>query len=241
MKNIIINEERWTDRIIRILLEKSMIKANQLIIHECIKGVFNKKLLLIENNKEIIKEMENLIEGIAIGMKEKIWNDRCNQINKIEKYIDNKKEIIKRQKEKIIDQMATEEQIYKLAKNNLDRNKKKLLSRVIADRYIETLITKQEKIKKIWSTTYIHELNVGNDPYVKIFCARMVILYYEFYQQKKNDDTLIQIKFSNILPEMFQTILRYIYGRSISLEELGTLDIMDIIKLLLAASELSLQ
>ncbi|GES83734.1 carbohydrate-binding module family 13 protein [Rhizophagus clarus] len=62
-------------------------------------------------------------------------------------------------------------------------------------------------------------IEVGNDPY-------------------KNDGTLSQIKLPNILPEIFQTILRYIYGGKISLIEYDTLDI---IKILNAANELSLQ
>ncbi|GES83733.1 carbohydrate-binding module family 13 protein [Rhizophagus clarus] len=62
-------------------------------------------------------------------------------------------------------------------------------------------------------------IEVGNDPY-------------------KNDGTLSHIKLPNILPEIFQTILRYIYGGKISLIEYDTLDI---IKILNAANELSLQ
>ncbi|RIA88809.1 hypothetical protein C1645_825798 [Glomus cerebriforme] len=67
-------------------------------------------------------------------------------------------------------------------------------------------------------------IEVGNDPYVKIFHAHMVILYYrspylQRTNKKKND-------------------LRYIYGGSLSLEEYDT---SDIIKILFAASELSLQ
>ncbi|GES76338.1 carbohydrate-binding module family 13 protein [Rhizophagus clarus] len=46
------------------------------------------------------------------------------------------------------------------------------------------------------------------------------------------------IKLPNILPEIFQVVLRYIYGGTISLEEH---DILDIIKVLIAADELSLQ
>ncbi|EXX53529.1 hypothetical protein RirG_243030 [Rhizophagus irregularis DAOM 197198w] len=56
--------------------------------------------------------------------------------------------------------------------------------------------------------------------------------------KKKNDETLINIKLSNIKPEIFQLILRYIYGGSLSLEEFDT---SDIIKILITASELSLQ
>ncbi|GBB94979.1 hypothetical protein RclHR1_24580003 [Rhizophagus clarus] len=44
-------------------------------------------------------------------------------------------------------------------------------------------------------------IKFGNDPY-------------------KNDGTLINIKLPNILPETFQIILRYIYGRNLSLQEL---------------------
>ncbi|GBC27039.2 carbohydrate-binding module family 13 protein [Rhizophagus irregularis DAOM 181602=DAOM 197198] len=46
------------------------------------------------------------------------------------------------------------------------------------------------------------------------------------------------IKLPNILPEIFQIILRYFYGGRISLAEY---DILDIIKILLAANELSIQ
>ncbi|GBC27033.2 BTB/POZ protein [Rhizophagus irregularis DAOM 181602=DAOM 197198] len=62
-------------------------------------------------------------------------------------------------------------------------------------------------------------IEVGNDPH-------------------KNDETLLYIKLPNILPEIFQIILRYIYGGKISLVEYDTLDI---IKILVAANELSLQ
>ncbi|RIA90917.1 hypothetical protein C1645_822756 [Glomus cerebriforme] len=166
--------QKWFDRIISILLERSTIKANQLIIHECIKGIFNNRLLEIDSNKEIKQEMAKFIEGIASGSKEKIWNVRCNQINKLEKYTENKKEIIrtkwenrkirnqskgelnkdkKTQKEK-----ESEENLLQMARNNINRNNKKLMSRVIADRYIEILITKGEKVHTIWSSTYIFDL-----------------------------------------------------------------------------------
>ena len=60
-------------------------------------------------------------------------------------------------------------------------------------------------------------VEVGNDPYVKIFRAHMVILNYRSpylrrilpTDKKKNDGTLAHIKLSNILPETFQIILRY--------------------------------
>ena len=58
-------------------------------------------------------------------------------------------------------------------------------------------------------------IEVGNDPYVKIFRAHMVILNYRSLylrrilstNKKKNDGTLVHIKLPNILPEIFQTIL----------------------------------
>src|SRR5256885_1026649 len=60
-------------------------------------------------------------------------------------------------------------------------------------------------------------IEVGNDPYVTIFRAHMVILNYRspylrriLSTNKKNDDgTLTRIKLPNILPEIFQIILRY--------------------------------
>ncbi|GET03255.1 carbohydrate-binding module family 13 protein [Rhizophagus clarus] len=50
--------------------------------------------------------------------------------------------------------------------------------------------------------------------------------------------TLVHIKLPNILPEIFQIILRYIYGGRLSLEEY---DASDIIKILVASRELSLK
>ncbi len=59
-------------------------------------------------------------------------------------------------------------------------------------------------------------IEVGNDPCVKIFRAHMVILYYRSpYLQRilsankrKNDGTLVHIKLPNILPKIFEIILR---------------------------------
>ncbi|EXX63400.1 uncharacterized protein OCT59_021126 [Rhizophagus irregularis] len=89
-------------------------------------------------------------------------------------------------------------------------------------------------------------IEVGNDPNVRIFRAHMVILNYRSpylrrilsTNKKKNDGTLAHIKLPNILPDIFQIIIRYIYGGRISLLEY---DILDIIKILVAANELSLQ
>ncbi|UZO02779.1 uncharacterized protein OCT59_021258 [Rhizophagus irregularis] len=89
-------------------------------------------------------------------------------------------------------------------------------------------------------------IEVGNDPYVRIFRAHIIILNYRSpylrrilsTNKKKNDETLVNIKLPNILPETFQIILRYIYGGKILLEECDT---SDIIKILISANELSLQ
>ncbi|PKY33913.1 hypothetical protein RhiirB3_532653 [Rhizophagus irregularis] len=70
-------------------------------------------------------------------------------------------------------------------------------------------------------------IEVGNDPYVKVFRAHMVILNYRSpylrrilsTNKKENDGTLVNIKLSNILPEIFQIILRYIYGGKLLLNE----------------------
>ena len=59
-------------------------------------------------------------------------------------------------------------------------------------------------------------IEVGNDPYVKIFRAHMVILNYRSSylrrilstNKKKNDGTLTHIKLPNILPKTFEIILR---------------------------------
>ena len=59
-------------------------------------------------------------------------------------------------------------------------------------------------------------IEVGNDPYIKIFRAHMVILNYRSTylrrilstNKKRNDGTLVHIKLPNIFPEIFQIILR---------------------------------
>ena len=61
-------------------------------------------------------------------------------------------------------------------------------------------------------------IEVGNDPYVKVFRAHIVILYYRssYLQRilstnkKKNDATLSHIKLPNILPGTFHVILRFV-------------------------------
>ncbi|PKY14656.1 POZ domain-containing protein, partial [Rhizophagus irregularis] len=89
-------------------------------------------------------------------------------------------------------------------------------------------------------------IEVGTDPYVRVFRAHMVILYYRSpylrrilsTNKKKDDETLTHIKLPNISPEIFEIILRYIYGGKISLNDY---DNSDIIKVLVAANELNLQ
>ncbi|PKY31576.1 POZ domain-containing protein, partial [Rhizophagus irregularis] len=88
-------------------------------------------------------------------------------------------------------------------------------------------------------------IEVGNDPYIKIFRAHMVILHYRSTylrrmlstNKKKSDGTLVHIKLPNVLPEAFQIILGYIYSGKISLNEY---DASDIIRILLTGSEFGL-
>ena len=59
-------------------------------------------------------------------------------------------------------------------------------------------------------------IEVGKDPYIKIFRSHIIILYYRSpylrrilsTSKRKNDGTLEHIKLPNILPETFQIILR---------------------------------
>ncbi|GBC06518.1 hypothetical protein RclHR1_00690008 [Rhizophagus clarus] len=89
-------------------------------------------------------------------------------------------------------------------------------------------------------------IEVGNDPYAKVFHAHKVILNYRSLylrrilstNKKKNDETLTHIKLTNILPEIFQIILKYIYGGKLSLNDY---DVPDIINILVAARDLNLQ
>ncbi|CAB4438883.1 unnamed protein product [Rhizophagus irregularis] len=89
-------------------------------------------------------------------------------------------------------------------------------------------------------------IEVGEDPDVKIFRAHMIILCYRspflrriLASNKKNDNgVLAHIKLSNISPEIFQIILKYIYGGIISLNEQEP---SETLKILSAADELHLQ
>ncbi|CAB4412284.1 unnamed protein product [Rhizophagus irregularis] len=89
-------------------------------------------------------------------------------------------------------------------------------------------------------------IEVGKDSNVKIFHAHMNILCYRspylrlnLGSNKKNkDNVLVHIKLSNIMPEIFQIILKYIYGGILSLNDQ---DISEIFNILLAANKLLLQ
>ncbi|EXX64565.1 uncharacterized protein OCT59_025416 [Rhizophagus irregularis] len=89
-------------------------------------------------------------------------------------------------------------------------------------------------------------IEVGEDPNVKIIRAHMNILCYRspylrraLVSNKKNkDNVLAHIKLPKLSPEVFQIILKYIYGGVLSLNEQ---DNSKIIKILLAADELLLQ
>ncbi|POG81012.1 BTB/POZ protein [Rhizophagus irregularis DAOM 181602=DAOM 197198] len=90
-------------------------------------------------------------------------------------------------------------------------------------------------------------IEVGNDPDVKIFRAHMVILSCRSpylrrillaNKRKSEDENLTHIKLPNILPEIFEIILRYIYGGKLALENNDT---SNVIKVLIAVNELGLQ
>ena len=61
---------------------------------------------------------------------------------------------------------------------------------------------------------YDIKIEVGKDPYVKVFRAHMVILHYRspylrrVLSTRRNDENLAHIKLPNILPEIFHVILR---------------------------------
>jgi hypothetical protein len=75
-----------------------------------------------------------------------------------------------------------------------------------------------QNLLEIFNDEEYHDItiDVGNNPYVKTFHAHMVILNYRSPYlkeilstiKKTNDGTLINIKLSNILPEIFQIVLR---------------------------------
>ncbi|UZO08919.1 uncharacterized protein OCT59_029162 [Rhizophagus irregularis] len=89
-------------------------------------------------------------------------------------------------------------------------------------------------------------IEVGEDPNVKIFRSHMIILRYRspflrrtLSSNKKSDDSdLTHIKLSNISPETFQIILKYIYGGIISFNEQEP---SEILRILIAADQLHLQ
>ena len=85
----------------------------------------------------------------------------------------------------------------------------------------DKLLTKlSQNLLEILNDEEYYDINieVGNDPHVKVFRAHIVILNYRSpylrrilsTNKKKNDGTLAHIKLSNILPEIFHVILRYV-------------------------------
>ncbi|CAB4417778.1 unnamed protein product [Rhizophagus irregularis] len=85
-------------------------------------------------------------------------------------------------------------------------------------------------------------IEVGEDPNVKILrahmsilCCRSPYLRRTLTSNKKNkDNALVHIKLPNISPEIFQIILKYIYG---GILQLNGRDNSEIIKVMLAADE----
>ncbi|GBC49109.2 BTB/POZ protein [Rhizophagus irregularis DAOM 181602=DAOM 197198] len=72
-----------------------------------------------------------------------------------------------------------------------------------------------------------------------ILCHRSSFLRQTLISSKKNNDSILyHIKLSNVSPETFQIILRYLYGGIFSLNERDTLDIFNV---LIAADEDDLQ
>ncbi|GES93522.1 hypothetical protein GLOIN_2v1881255 [Rhizophagus clarus] len=89
-------------------------------------------------------------------------------------------------------------------------------------------------------------VEVGEDPNVKIFrahksilCCRSPYLRRALTSNKKNkDNALVHLKLSNMSPEIFQIILKYIYG---GIFPSSGQDNSEIIKVILAADEFLLQ
>ncbi|EXX62603.1 uncharacterized protein OCT59_029128 [Rhizophagus irregularis] len=87
-------------------------------------------------------------------------------------------------------------------------------------------------------------IEVGKDPNVRIFRAHMIVLCYRspflrrtISSRSNNNDVVAHIKLPNISPEIFQIILKYIYGGIISL---NGQEPSEILKILTAADELLL-
>ncbi|RIA88402.1 hypothetical protein C1645_739431 [Glomus cerebriforme] len=84
-ENFIVNENKWRNRIFEIFIKRSNNMDGNYIYHEIIKGIFNKQLYEMENNKTIKQKMESLIKNIATKARERIWNQRCNKVIEIKR------------------------------------------------------------------------------------------------------------------------------------------------------------
>ncbi|RIA90053.1 hypothetical protein C1645_823900 [Glomus cerebriforme] len=84
-ENIIINREKWHQRITEILIKRSNHIEGGYVYHEIIKGIFNIQLYEMESQPEIKVKMETLITNIARKARELIWNKRCDQVIDLEK------------------------------------------------------------------------------------------------------------------------------------------------------------
>jgi hypothetical protein len=93
-------------------------------------------------------------------------------------------------------------------------SKKKKIGIMADNKFLSKL---SQNLLEILNDEEYHDIKieVGNDPNVKIFRAHMVILSYRssylrriLSTSKNNHGALIHIKLPNILPEIFQIILR---------------------------------
>ncbi|RIA86293.1 hypothetical protein C1645_878753, partial [Glomus cerebriforme] len=183
------------------------------------------------------------VEATSSSSKSPIGRIHHKNIEYISKSLlsqDNQIEIHDSDQEKINDDDEVIEDNYENIKNNeenVENNEENIKEIKLSKNYIEILDDDEY---------YDITIEVGNDPNVKIFRAHMIILCYRSpflrrtlaSSKKDKNNVLTHIKFPNILPEIFQIILKYIYGGIISLNEQKT---SEILKILAAADQLHLQ
>ena len=75
---------QWINRMKQVLYERSWDEKN-MVLHDVIKGIVDKRLYWDNCDKNIKQEILNWIERIHLDVRNKIWNERCEIIKEKEK------------------------------------------------------------------------------------------------------------------------------------------------------------
>ncbi|RIA80245.1 hypothetical protein C1645_839066 [Glomus cerebriforme] len=151
-ENIIINKDKWIQRIKEILSKRSLNIKEGYIFHEIIKGIFNNQIYEMEKESQIKATIAQFIINVVKKSQELIWNKRCNQVIELEK----RRGLTRSEKRKIktIKKLNPEDK----RKLLLDKYKKHNIMIQLINRWMGLLIETDKRYSDIWYNTNILDL-----------------------------------------------------------------------------------